>query len=150
MSGAARVLPSRVMTRSLVLVCMASLMACGGGGGGGGGPTGSTTPADRSTPPAATRSELDVRRDAACEALGPRVTACAIEDARATMSAEELAKLDLEQTAPAHTEEFVRACKASQLSSRQVRVYEVCMREERECEPLMACLENANPGTAQP
>ena len=30
-------------------------------------------------------------------------------------------------------------------SSRQVRVYEVCLQEESECEPLIACLENAQP-----
>lgn len=97
-------------------------------------------------PPADTRTELERRRDAACETLGPRMTACAIEDARATMSAEELAKLDVEATAPIHTREFVKSCQAQALSSRQVRVYEVCLREERECDPLIACLDNANPG----
>jgi hypothetical protein len=128
------------MTRSMLLVCcVASLTA---GCGGGGKPAGATGP-DHGTP-ADTRSELQIRRDAACEALGPRITQCAIEDARATMTAEELAKLDLEQTAPKHTEEFVTACKTQQLSSRQVRVYEVCVAEESECEPLMACLDNVH------
>ena len=94
-------------------------------------------PADRRTP-------IELRRDAACEELGPRLTDCAIADARATMTAEELAKLDLEKTAPRNTEEFIAACKRQQLSSRQVRVYEVCLREETECEPLIACLDHVN------
>ena len=95
-------------------------------------------------------TELERRRDAACEALGPRMTACAIADARATMTAEELAKLDVEQVATIHTREFVKDCKSHAMSSRQVRVYEVCMREESECEPLTACLENANPTAPAP
>lgn len=95
-------------------------------------------------------TEIERRRDAACEALGPRMTACAIADARATMTPEELAKLDVEQVATIHTREFVKDCKAHPMSSRQVRVYEVCMREETACEPLIACLENANPTAAAP
>lgn len=104
-----------------------------------------TTVENRDPEPVGT--ELERRRDAACESLAPRLTECAIADARATMSAEEFAKLDIEKTAPIHTEKFLEACKGQAMSSRQVRVYEVCQREERECEPLIACLDNANPQT---
>ena len=99
-------------------------------------------------PPADTRTELERRRDAACEALGPRLTECAIADARATMSPEELAKLDIEKTAPVHTRKFVEECQGQSLSSRQVRVYEVCLREETECGPLTECLDHARPEAA--
>lgn len=95
-------------------------------------------------------TELERRRDAACEALAPRMTTCAIDDARATMSAEELAKLDVEKTAPIHTREFAKSCKTQSLSSRQVRVYEVCLREETDCDALIACLDHANPTAATP
>src|SRR5687768_898316 len=124
------------MTRWMLLGCWVAMLGCGSSSK----PAEPTEPA----PPADTRTELEIRRDAACEAVGPRITACAIEDARATMSAEELAKLDLETTGPAHTEEFVRECKGQAMSSRQVRVYEVCVAEETECEPLMACLDHVN------
>lgn len=107
-----------------------------------------TDPADDL--PADNRTEIEKRRDAACEALGPKLTACAVADARATMSPEELAKLDVEKTAPVHTRKFIEQCQAQQLSSRQVRVYEVCLREESECEPLIACLDNARPQAAAP
>jgi hypothetical protein len=90
-------------------------------------------------------TELEKRQGAACESLGPRLTECAISDARATMSAEELAKLDIEHTAPIHTREFVKSCRSQPMSSRQVRVYEVCQKEETECDALTACLENASP-----
>ncbi|HVV82097.1 MAG TPA: hypothetical protein VHE35_03420 [Kofleriaceae bacterium] len=137
-------------SRSIVLVCAAALAlggvaACGGGGSGGQGHE-AHDPANH--PPKDTRTPIQVRRDAACEALGPRLTACAIADAHATMTPDEIAKLDLEKTAAAHTEEFVSQCKQQELSSRQVRVYEVCMAQETECDPLMSCLDNAKPKPA--
>jgi hypothetical protein len=90
-------------------------------------------------------SEIHRRRDAACVALGPRVTACAVEDAKATMTPEELKSLDLEATARVHQREFVKECSSAELSSRQVRVYEVCAREAPDCAALDACLKNADP-----
>ena len=133
----------RLVTIALVL----SLAACGNKGNSKSG-DGDTLPDDlrsngNSDPPPAT--ELEKRQGAACEELGPKLTECAIADARATMPPEELAKLDIEHTAPVHTREFVKSCKGQAMSSRQVRVYEVCMREETECAALTACLENASP-----
>jgi len=61
------------------------------------------------------------------------------------MSAKELAELDIEKTAPLHTREFIKRCKQQTLSSRQVRVYEVCVREETACAALLSCLDNASP-----
>lgn len=90
-------------------------------------------------------SELQRRQHAACAALGPKLTECAIADAKTSMSAAELAKLDLERTAPKHTEVFIDDCSAESYSSRQVRVLEVCFHEETECEALSACLENIAP-----
>jgi len=101
-------------------------------------------------PGPAPATEIERRRDAACEALGPRLTQCAVDDAKKTMSPEEVAKLDLDKTAPVHTRKFIESCKEQQLSSRQVRVYEVCLHEETACDPLIACLDNAKPGAADP
>jgi hypothetical protein len=61
------------------------------------------------------------------------------------MTASELAALDLEKTAPRHTATFVEDCRQQTLSSRQLRVYEVCLREESECAPLLNCLDYAKP-----
>lgn len=92
-------------------------------------------------------SPLQRRQRAACAALGPALTKCAVADARASMSAAELAKLDIAHTAPKHTEVFIDECNAEQYSSRQVRVLEVCFREESECDLLTECLANIKPVT---
>ncbi len=103
--------------------------------------------AETATPPAATvqRSELQRRQRAACTALGPKLTQCAVADARASMSPAELAKLDIAHTAPKHTEVFIDECNGEQYSSRQVRVLEVCFREESDCNLLTDCLANITP-----
>ena len=133
------------MTKTLILSI--ALLGCGSTQS-----TSSTAPGGDSTetsPPADTRTEIERRRDAACETLGPKITSCAIEDAKRELAAGTLAQQDFDAaTAPEvqrkNTEEFVKACKSAQYSSRQVRVLEVCQREESECEPLLACLDNLN------
>jgi predicted small lipoprotein YifL len=123
--------------RRLVLASLLSvaIAACGGK---------DPAPAAPSAPaePGDDRTEIERRRDAACEELGPRLTACAVEAA-------ELKELDLDNTAPVHTREAIDDCKSRDLSSRQVRVYEVCLREETACEPLAACLDHAKPEAAE-
>jgi hypothetical protein len=119
--------------RAILLVL---LVACGGGGA-------NTPPPDPDPTP--TRTELQARQAAACEQAGPRLTDCAIADAKASLPPEEVAKLDLEKTRPIHTREFIKECSEGYMSSRQVRVYEVCLREEAACDALLACLDNAKP-----
>ncbi len=96
-----------------------------------------------------TRTAVERRRDTACESLGPRVTDCAVEDAKAALAAGTLKQKDYDAiTKPEikskNTHEFVKDCAAKELSSRQVRVLEVCQKEETECDPLVACLDNLN------
>jgi len=117
--------------------------ACGGAAKQGSGPSDPDLDPDP-TPTAPKRSQLQVRQDAACEAVGPRLTRCAIEDNQ-RQSPEERTKADAERTAPLNTREFIKACTAQAMSSRQVRVYEVCLVEESECEPFLSCLDNAQP-----
>src|SRR5688572_22249687 len=123
--------------RALVMVKVAvQLVVCGqlvAGCGGKSPPPADPEPVVAADAPPA-RTELERRRDAACDQLGPKLTACAVDDAKKTMSAEELAKLELDKTGPAHTRKFVEDCQSQQLSSRQVRVYEVCLKEETACE----------------
>ena len=107
--------------------------------------SGDPDPAGSGTEPAKdTRSELERRRDGACDALGPRITQCAVEDAKADLAAGKTTKQQFDQdTAPAvqhkNTEKFLEQCKVS-MSSRQVRVLEVCFKQETECGPLLECL----------
>ena len=102
-----------------------------------------------SAPVRDTRTELEKRRDVACEALGPRITACAVEDAKKDLAAGRVKQKDFDlDTSPdvqrKNTEKFVEKCASATYSSRQVRVLEVCPREETECEPMLACLDNLN------
>jgi len=140
--------------RALGTIALVFLIACGGSkpaeenddtlpDPGSGKPGGSGDVADDGEPIPA--SELQRRQYAACERIIPRLTECAVADARANLPPEKLAELDLEHTAPIHTRENLAKCKAGTLSSRQVRVYEVCDREETECGPLTDCLANALP-----
>lgn len=88
-------------------------------------------------------TEIERRQNAACDKVMPKLTACAVEDACAKMAPKDLEELDLEHTAPVHLTKNLEQCMGSPMSSRQVRVYEVCSAEETECGPLAACLEHA-------
>jgi hypothetical protein len=137
------------------------LLACGGpqrGADGEGNTVRNAVPAAPDTPaapaPAAndTQKPIERRRDAACDQLGPKMTACAVEDARANLAAGKINRQQFERdTAPAiqrkNTEEFGKACKGQAYSSRQVRVLEVCFREETQCGPLLACLGHLSDAT---
>jgi hypothetical protein len=100
-----------------------------------------------------TRTEIERRRDEGCERVAKKVTQCAVDDAKADLAAGKVSQKDFEQnTAPKWqaelTAKYVEGCREKPLSSRQVRVLEVCFREEgenAECEPLLACLENIQP-----
>jgi len=118
-----------------VAACAGSQPVPAGAGGG----------AREPSAPASQRTAIEVRRDAACEGLGPRITACAVEDARADLAAGKVEKAQFDRdTAPEvqhkHTEAFEAACKATAYSSRQIRVLEVCLGAESACGPLLDCL----------
>jgi len=98
-----------------------------------------------------TRTAIEKRRDAACETLGPKVTQCALDDAKKALAAGQVKQKDFdESTKPAilkkNTEEFIAKCQhpKTEYSSRQIRVLEVCQEQESQCEPLLACLDNLN------
>ena len=95
-----------------------------------------------------TRTALEKRRDGACEQLGPRITECALADAKAALAAGKITQKDFDSTTTSdilrkNTSEFIKACRVP-MSSRQVRVLEVCFKEEQECGPLADCLTHLN------
>jgi hypothetical protein len=91
------------------------------------------------------RTPIEKRRDTACEAIQPKLTQCALSDAKATMSPKELADLKPEELLSSHKQKFLKECKGAAMSSRQVRVLEVCDHEETECGPVAECLKNLEP-----
>lgn len=132
------------MTRAMLAFAIA-LAACGGPQQ----PPGDPTP----TPPPAkdTRTAFEQRRDKACANIAPKLTQCAADDAKADLDAGKVTPAQYKQdTSPdvlrKNTEEFVEKCESwRDMSSRQVRVLEVCDREETQCGPLRNCLEHLQP-----
>jgi hypothetical protein len=124
------------------IVLIFGLAACGGGQH-----PDSTKTSDTDPVPVYkdTRTPLEQRRDTACEHVQPKLTQCAVADAKATMSPKELSELKPDELVSAHKQKFLKECKGSAMSSRQVRVLEVCDREESECEPLAECLKHLEP-----
>jgi len=138
---------SRVSIPMKKLVVVLALVACGPKHGSSVG--NSTGSGDEPVTPKDNRTALEKRRDAACETLGPRMTSCALEDAKADLAAGKVTQKQFDQDTASgvlkkNTEEFIKACEKAQYSSRQVRVLEVCQKEEPECGPLLACLDNLN------
>ncbi len=84
------------------------------------------------------------RQEAACDQVGDALLQCAIEDARANMSPDEIAKLDLEQTGRAFKAKFSEECLGSDMSPRQVGVFEQCLADTA-CSVFVACLDQARP-----
>jgi len=132
------------------------LAACGGpqrsssGSGTGDGAVANTSP-----PVTDTRTPIEQRRDAACDRLGPRLTACAVEDAHADLASGKVSQAQFAQdTAPSiqqqNTAAFEKVCKATAYSSRQVRVLEVCPRDETRCSRLLDCLGHLSDAPAHP
>lgn len=119
-----------------------ALIACGGSK-----PPETTGPGNTDPVPVYkdTRTAIEKRRDTGCEAIQPKLTQCALADAKATMSPKELADLKPDELLATHKQKFLKECKGASMSSRQVRVLEVCDHEETECSPLAECLKNLEP-----
>ncbi|MEP6865914.1 MAG: hypothetical protein ABJE66_35165 [Deltaproteobacteria bacterium] len=126
-------------------ICIATVLIFGFAACGGGQHTDTTKNSDPVPVYKDTRSALEKRRDTACEHVQPKLTQCALADAKATMSPKELADLKPDELLSAHKQKFLKECKGSAMSSRQVRVLEVCDREETECGPLADCLKHLEP-----
>ncbi len=130
------------------LLLVALLAACGGK------QTATTTPDPDPKPqgPAKdSRTPLEQRRDAACDVVAKRVTACAVEDAKADLAAGKVTKEQFDkdtarEVVAKNADKYAESCKAHKdYSSRQVRVLEKCPDYESECGPFLKCLENIQP-----
>jgi hypothetical protein len=115
---------------------------------------GPSTPATTTTttppPPQDTRTPIEKRRDAGCEQVGKMSAHCAVEDSNKRFAKGEISKTEHEQALEpkivrALTDKYTSECRSKPLSSRQVRVMEVCMREETECGPWESCIANMQP-----
>ena len=95
-----------------------------------------------------TRTPIEKRRDGACDQVGDRLVGCAVADAKADLDAGKVSKPDFEaNTAPgirkALKDKWLKTCKLPK-TSHQVRVLEVCLKEEGACGPFADCLLHIN------
>jgi len=133
----------RVMGIMKRLILFVAIAACGGKQ-----PPPSKGSGDPPGPVADTRTEIEKRRDTACETLRPKIVQCAVDDAKADLDAGKTTKEQFEKDTANEVRsklgsEWMKACRVD-MSSRQVRVLEVCHQEETQCGPLVSCLEHLN------
>lgn len=116
---------------TLVCACSAGATTAPAGG----------EPLENAPPPG-----LQEAQEAACHRVAPKVTDCAIQDARTTMPPEKFAEMarDLDELAARNTEQFLSRCIASDMSPRQVEVYETCPLDAS-CARFLSCTDRATP-----
>ena len=117
-------------------IALGCMVACGGDS------------ARREEKPAGDREGAEARLVAAqereCGRLCQRWTECAVEDARAHLSAEEMKELAVEETAPRNTAKCSAECTSSPLSPRQVGVMKRCSdTSASDCAAYISCLDAA-------
>lgn len=125
-----------------------SLLACSGSSGNKGSaePKGDPVATDDSgtAAPQETPEEKFARQQGdTCNKMCQRLTDCSVEDAKATMTPEELEKLDLDATVPKAIEDCSQQCSGSPLSPRQVIAIRECLGQPTECSAFNECLGNA-------
>jgi hypothetical protein len=98
------------------------------------------TDAPPQEPEATPEEKFQGQQAATCKAMCERITDCAVEDAKANMSPEELAKLDLENTVPKAVEECTNEYVSKDLSPRQVKIIRDCLAQETDCKAYLDCL----------
>jgi hypothetical protein len=123
-----------------------ALAACGGGKS-----TGPSEPAPKDSGVAKdTRTPFEQRLETACMNVAKKLTACAVADTDADLAAGKTTQKEHDElVAPKYTEalttkSFDQCNQPDKRSSRQIRVLEVCLEEETECEPLLDCLDHMN------
>jgi hypothetical protein len=122
------------------------LLACGGDQKPAATTTDSTTAPARD-PEADKRAEserkLRAAQDSAVEAMCERLVDCSVEDAKATMSKEELDKLKPDELVPQARAQCQDDYGKSALSPRQIKIIQGCVNEAEECSALTTCLQSA-------
>ena len=97
------------------------------------------------------RSDLEKRRDAACDVVGKRTAQCAAEDSKALFAAGKIKEAEYKKATEQRVidkdaEVYAEKCRGKRdYSSRQIRVLEKCPEYEKECAPFLECLQNLQP-----
>jgi len=133
---------------SLFLACAVVALACGGSQD-----NEDTTPtpaqADAAppdeTPASRDESKLKEAQEHGCLGYCDKTWSCAVDDAKATMSAKELEDLNLPETEPVFRQKCLEQCRGSQLSVRQLEVMHKCLQADGTCEEFKTCMDAMSP-----
>jgi hypothetical protein len=134
-------------TNLVLFACVAWLAACSGGGAESGSASEPSANqagqggAGQDKPSA--EAKLRAAQESAVQAMCERLIECSVESARASMTPEELAKLDLEEIVPRARADCEEEYAERRLSPRQVRVVQQCVNQPGTCDELHACLDQA-------
>ncbi len=124
------------------------LSSCGGGSHTGADdlrPSAHSSEAGTQARRAQAREALLMRQDAACDRVGDRLFACAVQDGQASMDEEAFAELEVSKLKAQYKRDFQASCMRSALSLRQVQIYEGCTAQDGGCDTLLSCLDKAQP-----
>lgn len=126
------------MSKPGAIVCAAlfALLSCGGGAS-------ESTGTASSTPEPNPEQKLLAAQESAMEAMCERLVDCAVQETRETMSADEVAKLDLDKRARLLRDDCEAEGAQSRLSPRQVRVVQRCVNQDSSCPDFETCLQEA-------
>jgi hypothetical protein len=134
------------MTRALAALLVACLAACSGSEGSS---KDTETPAGTATSPKPSKEEeserkLHAAQESAVEALCDRLADCAVEDAMKMSPEERKEKIgNVDELLPRARAQCEEEANRSNLSPRQVKVVQKCVSQEKTCESLLSCLDQA-------
>jgi hypothetical protein len=137
----------RRATNLVVLFACVACLACSGGGAESGGASGAAAgqagQGGQGGGQPSAEAKLRAAQESAVQAMCERLIECSVESARASMTPEELAKLDLEEIVPRARADCEEEYAGRRLSPRQVRVVQTCVNQPGTCDELHACLDQA-------
>lgn len=134
------------LIRKLVMLgcCLCFAMACGA----------NATPPERTTSHNQLSAEerFSMHQQAMCDALAPRLTTCAVEQARKNLTEREIEKQGLSDPAflRKYTNDIRSECSLKEISMRQIKLLETCTAQDSDCKTYLSCLDTvqAKPPTA--
>jgi hypothetical protein len=132
----------RAANRVVLIVWVAWLAACSGGTESGAAPSQPAEGGAGGGQPSA-EAQLRAAQESAIQAMCERLVDCSVESARASMTPEELAKLDLEEMVPRARADCEEEYAGRRLSPRQVRVVQRCVADTGTCDEMHTCLDQA-------
>ncbi len=132
--------------RSLLVVASLVLSACGGTQSGAQATSEPSAPTQKPAEPQSADDKLSQAQASTCAAVCDRLVQCSASDAKANLSPQQVAELNLEQTMPVAVDDCKRSCVIKPLSPKQLITARECVNGAPECPDYLHCLDAVNKG----